>query len=477
MLKPIEVKVLDINSDYLGVPVEDLMENAGDELAEAVISEGGRGKNVLIFCGPGNNGGDGFTAAHHLQKKANVRVVLMKPPSQINTALARRRYEVISDLAKTIGGADEIVVDIAWADIIVDAMLGVGVKGDLREPYETVVHLINSSEKKVISADVPTGLGNSEAVKPNLTVTFHDVKEGMSKKNSGKIVVADIGIPKEAVTGTGPGLFQYYPLNANTSHKGDNGHLLVIGGGPYTGAPALSALAAYRAGVDLVTVASPKWAAGVIAGYSPSIIATGLDCETLGPSQIEELLNLAKRATTVLIGPGIGRDPETGKLLAKLIPRLEVPVVLDADALTLLEGKARTLRKVQSIITPHNREFKTLFGDAVKRGKRENMVIQGAKETQGVVLLKGHTDIIGDADGRTLENKTGHGAMTVGGTGDVLAGLVAGLAAKGVDLFNAASLGAFVNGYAGQLAFNGKSYGLMPMDVVEAIPQVLKKFL
>ncbi|MCD6461353.1 MAG: NAD(P)H-hydrate epimerase, partial [Thermoplasmata archaeon] len=138
MLSPVEVKVLDRNAEYWGVAVESLMDNAGSSLAEVVLERGGRGANVLIFCGPGNNGGDGMTAAHYLRKKCNVRVVLLHPPERIKTPLARRAYERVHDLCKVVGGADDIVADIAWSDIIVDAMLGVGLKGSLRDPYETV---------------------------------------------------------------------------------------------------------------------------------------------------------------------------------------------------------------------------------------------------------------------------------------------------------------------------------------------------
>ncbi len=478
MITPMDVKVLDRNAEYLGVPTEELMENAGDALAEVVLDEGGRGKNILIFCGPGNNGGDGFTAAYYLQHNADVRVVLIKPLARMKSNLARRRYESIEHLAKTLGGADDIVEDIAWADIVVDAILGVGMRGDLREPYSTVVHLINSSEKRVVSADVPTGMGSSESIEPYITVTFHDKKEGMTKKNCGKIVVANIGIPKEAVSHTGPGLFAYYPINPSTSHKGDNGHLLVVGGGPYTGAPALAAMAAYRTGVDLVSVAAPKWAASVIAGFSPSIIPRALDCDILDASMVKEVATLARDSTAVLLGPGIGRSEETQEFLLKLVQKLEVPVIVDADALSLLEGKARALRRVPSIITPHSREFSTLFEGAVpKKGKKDERVLTGAKETQGVVLLKGQVDIITDHRGNMLKNRTGNSSMTVGGTGDVLAGIVAALAAKGVVPFHAASLGSFISGYAGDHVFAEKSYGLTPMDIVEAIPFVLNKFM
>ncbi|MDG6221082.1 MAG: NAD(P)H-hydrate dehydratase [Candidatus Thermoplasmatota archaeon] len=478
MLTPTEVRVLDRNSEHLGVPTEELMENAGDALAQAILDEGGKGKNILIFCGPGNNGGDGFTAAYYLQNRCNVRVVLLKPPNQIRSVLARRKFEQAEHLAKVLGGADEIVGDISWADMVVDAILGVGIKGDLREPYKTVVHLINSSEKKVISADVPTGLGGKEAIKPDITVTFHDKKEGMTKKNCGEIIVADIGVPKDAVTHTGPGLFEYYNPNPATSHKGDNGHLLIIGGGPYTGAPALAALAAYRVGVDLVTVAAPKWAAGIIAGYSPSIIPFPVECEHFEKKHAKMVLEPASKATAVLIGPGLGRAPETAGFLAEVIKNLEVPVIVDADALNLLAGKPELLKGIPSIVTPHTHEFTAFFGDAVpKKGKKEERVAAGAKETQGVVVLKGQIDLIADSSGRILRNRTGNSAMTVGGTGDVLAGIASGLVAKGLEPFHAASLGAFINGYAGDQAFSTMSYGLMPEDVIRTIPMVLKKFI
>ncbi len=482
MLKPEDVKVLDMNSEYLGVPTEALMRNAGEAVARLIVERFGEKKNVLFFCGPGNNGGDGFTAARFLLKKENVRIVLVVPPEKIKTPLARRAYEEVKEYVEVIGGADEVVSAITWADVIVDAMLGVGIRGQLREPYDMVCRLINSSEKPVVSVDVPTGLGTEDAVLPDITVTFHDVKEGMTPENSGEIVVADIGIPEEAWTCTGPGLFVFYPRNPSESHKGENGHLLIIGGGPYTGAPALAALAAYRVGVDLVTVAAPEKAADVIASFSPSIIPLRLSGTALSPEHVDVLLEYAGKASAVLIGPGLGRAKETRDAVEEFMSRVgegvDVPIVVDADGLALLKGKAEMLKGKNVVITPHEREFRDLFaGQNIRKKKRKEKALEGARIIEGVVLLKGVEDVIASHDGRVLLNRTGNPAMTVGGTGDVLAGLVGGLLAKGMEPFHSASLAAFINGYAGDIVFGEKVYGLMPMDLVENIPHVLKKFL
>jgi len=473
MIEREEVRVLDINSEFLGVPTEVLMENAGWALANEITSRFGSGLRIAILCGKGNNGGDGFVAARALTKSNRVRVFLALPPSEISTPEARVNFEKVEELHKVYAGED-----LAGYDVLVDALLGVGSRGEPRGAYANIVRTINASGRPVVSADVPSGLGSALAVRPILTVTFHDRKAGMDESGCGEIVVADVGIPGDAERYVGPGDLVHYPVPLSDAHKGQNGRLLVIGGGPYTGAPALSGMAAYRIGTDLVFVACPDIVGGIVASYSPNLIVEGLDGARLGPGHAEHLKKLTERVDAVLLGPGLGDEPSTMEAIRTFVSACERPMVLDADALKAVSGHLGVLKGRTGVLTPHHRELELLVGRSISpdMDSRVNSAKQLAAETGWTVLLKGRVDII--TDGRMVKmNRTGNPGMSVGGTGDVLAGITAGLLSKKVAPFNASRISAFINGSAGDLAFEKNSYGLVATDLLERIPQALRRNL
>ena len=476
-----EVKVLDGNAAFLGVPTSRLMENAGYAVAEAIRKRYKLlGKKVAVLCGPGNNGGDGFVAARHLLQYCQVQVCLVKPPEEIRTDIARANYEKVKRLAMAIHDIQSLKSVLKDADIIIDAILGVGSAGDIKEPYRSWIAEINRMDKIVVSVDVPSGLGGTVRIEPDMTVTFHTVKDGMDKKNSGEIIVADIGIPKEAEAYTGPGDLIFYPVPSAESHKGDNGRVLVVGGGLYTGAPTLAGMAAYRTGVDLVRIATPRNNRTVIASFSPNLIVQGLSAdERLVVEDVPIILSHLKNSDALIIGPGLGTAPDTKKAVLQLIQKCEKPMLIDADAITAVAEKPATLKGKTGVITPHIGEFAVLTGkklDGEDLAKKMKYVSAVARDMKFTILLKGNIDVISDGASTKL-NRTGNPSMTVGGTGDVLSGIVGGLLAKGVSPFNAARMGAFMNGYAGDLAFKDKSWGLLATDVVEEIPEVLREFI
>src|SRR2546426_830915 len=392
MISPAEMRVLDRNAQYFGVSILELMENAGKAVADAARSEfAAAGKSVLVLCGTGNNGGDGLVAARHLAKDARVTVLLARSPDQFATPEAAKNFERLRDV-QILAGLDKSEEAIAAAELLIDALLGIGVEGPLREPYAALIRQMNASGKPILSVDVPSGFGTDRPVRPTVTVTLHDVKEGMTAENSGRIRVADIGIPTKIATMIGPGEFTLYRVPRATSHKGQNGRVLVIAGGPYTGAPALVGYGALGVGADLIHVATPALAASVVASYSPMFIVHPLVGHRLLREDTRQTVDLAARA----------------------------------------------------------------FG--------------------ATILLKGHVDIVTDGT-RMKFNYTGNPGMTVGGTGDVLCGVVTGLMSKGMSPFDAARPGAFTNGHAGDLAFKVKSYGLTSVDVAENLGRVLAEFL
>jgi NAD(P)H-hydrate epimerase len=500
-----EIKVLDKNSEFYGIPTIKLMENAGKGVADFIIKELKPKKdNIILFCGTGNNGGDGFVAARYLAKKFKVTVFLTGSKKDIRTDISKDNFKKLKNTnIKLYDITSQKFLDkfLSKNEIIIDSMLGIGLSGSLREPYSTIVKKINSAQNNtIISVDIPTGFGTNTKIKPNYTITFHDIKIGMSKENSGDIIVKDIGIQKKAVEYIGPGeLITYYPKPKKESHKGENGRLLVVGGGPYYGAPALSSFAAQRTGIDLIFVATPKKVARAITSYSPLLIKPvrlAKDVAKLTPTLIVKELHhenhlvsndikiiktLISKVDALLIGPGLGSEKETQIAVEKIIDffvKNKKPIVIDADAIRVIGKKPDLVKNSKTVITPHTGEFKELTGVKLSNNldERKKTVDQWAKRLGVTILLKGPIDIISNGK-ETKLNDIHNESMTVGGTGDVLAGIIGALLAKDVEPFNAARAGIFINGDAGNFAFKKRSYGLIATDVIDEIPNVLKKYL
>ncbi len=465
MLQFEEVAVLDRNSEYRGVPPERLMENAGKRLAEEIY-EMHPDKDIIFICGTGNNGGDAYVAARYLGDwigHDRITVFLIKGSDGVRSELAKDNLDKLD--CKII---DEMDWDLVEDFVVVDALLGTGVQGEIREPYRSVIQNMNHRSKNIISVDVPSGLGADIQVTPELTITFHDLKEGMEEDGCGEIIVRDIGIPKKAEIFTGPGELLLYPKPIDTSHKGDNGSLLIIGGGPYTGAPALAALAAYRVGVDLVHLAVPVEIKNVVAGFSPGFIVHPLEGKKVIKEHVDKLLSLSEECDAVLLGPGLGDDEDTLEACKDFIERVDKPIVIDADALKSAAENPEILSG-ETVITPHAGEIR-MFDDKIEPVKLADKL---AEKYSVTVLLKGKIDYITDGV-MCKKNDFGTPAMTVGGTGDTLAGVVGGLLSKGMSSFDASRLGVFITSRAGELAFQDFSWGLMPEDICKCITEVLK---
>lgn len=478
MISATEMRVLDRNAQHFGVSILDLMENAGKAVADAARQDFGIvGKKILIVCGTGNNGGDGFVAARLLAGQAKVTVLLARSPDQIATPEARTNFDRLKEI-RVLEGLDRSEGAMADADLVIDALLGIGTEGPLREPYATLIREMNASGKPILSVDVPSGLGTDAVVKPRVTVTMHDTKAGMTAENSGTIRISDIGIPAQVARTIGPGEFALYPRARAESHKGQNGSLLIIAGGPFTGAPALVAMGALGMGADLVRIATPALAAEIVASYSPNFIVHPLVGHRLLHEDLELILELAGKVDAIAIGPGLGDAVGTLATVRAVIKAVDKPIVFDADAIRAVGQEPAILARKHAVATPHAREFAALTGKTLPDSIEEKAkMVQEAARTLGVtILLKGHVDIVSDGT-RTKLNYTGNPGMTVGGTGDVLCGAVGGLLCKGLAPFDAARLGAFSNGYAGDLAFKVKSYGLTATDVADNLGRVLAEFV
>jgi ADP-dependent NAD(P)H-hydrate dehydratase / NAD(P)H-hydrate epimerase len=457
-----EMTALDTNCRYFGLLPLQLMENAGAALAREAMARA-KGKRIAIVAGRGNNGGDAFVAARHLAG-FDVTVNLLGRSRDIATEEAKRNWEILVRLGYDLREiSDSTDLSLEKCDLIMDAIFGTGVRGSVKGLEALAIDAINSSGKPVISVDIPSGQGTNKVVRADATVTFHRPKPDMS----GNVVVADIGIPQAAEFFVGEGDLWLIGRRSQGSHKGDSGRILVIGGGPYTGAPALSALAALRAGADIVTVAAPKAAARTISGYSPNLIVQELSGDHLCPEDTIILEEQIARHDVVVMGMGLGRHPETLAALAEIMPLCK-KTVIDADAL-------QSDLPLKGIVTPHAGEFKRISGIAlVDLDYRERVepLKEYAREKGLVVLLKGKVDLISDGE-VVRANTTGNPGMTVGGTGDVLAGVTAAFYARS-SAMRAATAAAFVNGRAGDLVYPEKDFGMVATDVIEKIPQAMR---
>ncbi len=456
-MTPLDSRVSDANAEALGVKIRDLMGTAGSKVAE-VLKTRFPGKRCLFVCGPGNNGGDGFAAALLMDPSLS-KVALLCEPSRIHSDESRFYYSLLECPIEQYSGT--LLND---ADVIVDCALGTGVGGRVREPYRTFMTEAQASGRTIVSVDVPSGLGTDLTIRPDITVTFMDTKTGMSEDNCGEIVIADIGIPYDAYRCVGPGDMLRYPVPGRDSHKGQNGRLMIVAGGPYFGAPAMAACSALRTGADIVRLFSPASVHADLARASPVLMITDLPGDRLTPESVELLLRESENYDAVLIGPGLGTAEDTMEAVRGFVSGCHTPLVIDADGLTAI---AEMRLQCPAILTPHRGEFERLGG-----GNPEDLArIMGA-----TILLKGAADTVTDG-ARTRINKTGTPAMTGAGTGDVLAGCVASLLSKGMDPFDAACLGAYICGKAGEDAFQSKSYGLIATDIVDSIPNVLREGL
>jgi NAD(P)H-hydrate epimerase len=479
MISARRMAAVDANAAALGVPRKQLMESSGNAVArvvrEVADAERDGDSRVAIVAGRGNNGGDAFVAARFLDA-FDTRVVLLGRPETITTDIARENWAALVDAeydTHVVSDSRDLDLDLGESDVIVDAMLGTGVTGALREPEATAAAMINAAEATVVAVDVPSGVDadtgefEGEVVDADHVVTFHDEKPGLSTLDA-TVHVADIGIPEAAEAFVGPGDLLALGRDPQ-SHKGDHGEVLVVGGGPYTGAPALAAGAALRAGADLVRVACPRAVAREIQGYSENLILVPFEGETLGPGHVDALLERAADHDVVVFGPGLGSADDTLAAVREFLRRYEGRAVVDADALQVVP---EVETEATLVCTPHQGELRKMGGESAEAWReRRTLVAAFASDLGHTLLVKGAYDVIADPHG-TRVNRTGNPGMTVGGTGDVLAGVTGALCCTQEPL-DAAAIAAYVNGRAGDVAVDERGFGLVATDLLDRLPAAL----
>ncbi len=475
-----EMAVLDANCEYHGLSRLQLMENAGSALARIIRERYPRKTQLTIFAGRGNNGGDAFVAARHLHDYSS-SLFLLGRESEIRTPEARVNWEILKRMrivSKEVTDSTQLP-EPPENGVVIDAIFGTGIHGELRPLESKAIETVNESGADVISVDVPSGLDpdNGEfekTVRADLTITFHKPKPALCserlKRYTGEVITVPIGIPGLFERLTGPGDVSALADRRSGSHKGDSGRILIIGGGPYTGAPALSALAALRAGADIVHVAAPRSASKTIASFSPDLIVTELSGNHLCEDDVPILREMIPSFDVIALGMGLGRDPETESAIREIIP-LSRRAVIDADGLYALD-----LQNTHDlmIITPHAGEFERITGEKVPKSldERIEMLTELTRRISATILLKSEIDLIAK-DGVVRMNTSGNSGMTVGGTGDVLAGITAALLAKNPPLLSACAA-AFINGDAGDRCQRRYGNGFTATDLIREIPDAMK---
>ncbi len=485
----------------IGIPSIVLMENAGRQAVAAMEAafEDLTLSRVAVLCGRGNNGGDGFVVARTLvQRGVDTSVFLIGSVSDVQGD-ARTNIEVLGRIGLTvveITSAQEWELhfsEISECEVIVDAMLGTGFHGELTGLLQTVVADVNAIAVPVVAIDLPTGLSadaaefDGVAIEASMTVTLAAPKIPLifppADSHAGDLVIADIGIPYPVIDDLGgpylelltrERMREIVPVRASDSHKGDFGRVLIVAGSRgRTGAAHLAAIGALRSGAGLVTVATPRSCAPIIASMAPEYMTESLDETPSGAIDFAALDRLFELdADVIAVGPGLGRDPSTVAFVHGLLERAGVPLILDADALNAFSGDPdRLMGKdgVDVIVTPHPGEMSRLLGISIEslQVDRLEQARQFAASHRAHVVLKGHRTVIAGPEGRSFVNLTGNAGMATGGTGDVLTGMIAAWVAQLLDAEAACKLAVYLHGMAGDMAAADEGEaGLVASDLV-----------
>lgn len=484
------------------VPSIVLMENAAHRTAELIERRLGTidGKRILIFAGKGNNGGDGLAVARYMVNRgAEVRVLFYGDPdaNQGDAAINRRIAEAMQIELIAVNGhrdAERIRQSIMAADCLVDAMLGIGFKGQLREGMRRICDLMNGSGKYIIAVDVPTGVHADSgevadgAVRASDTITFGACKLGLvlypAAAYCGKITVASIGIPEMLARNAGSVqvidddcTIDIQQGRSPYAHKGSCGRVIIAGGSRgLTGAAYLSSMASLRTGAGLVTVCVPQSVHPIMEVKTTEAMTVPLaDTEvgTLSAAAKDELLARANQGDVLVMGPGLGRCEETADLVEAVIREAEVPLVLDADALYAIASRAEILLEAKAlpILTPHPGELARLLHISIREvnAGRIEIAKHASQVLNSIIVLKGARTVVAYPDGEVYVNVCGNEGMATGGMGDVLSGVIGALVAQGLSAHEAAVSGVYLHAMAGDIAAQSGKIGLIAGDVAQAL--------
>lgn len=497
----LEMRTMDREAvEQFGISEQLLMENAGLATCTVISREFGvRGKRFIVFCGLGNNGGDGLVVARKLHSMGGlVKVLILGDPKKY-TGAARANYKMASLLAldiKSINSADGVREVIADCDAVVDAIFGTGLAREIEGCTGWIIDLINASGKVVFSLDIPSGVSGDtgeimgKAVQADYTVAYGLPKTGNvlypGFSHCGHLSVSHISFPPSLYDDSELKVEINLPLmipgRKPDGYKKSFGEVLFIAGAAgYIGAPYFSSFSFLKAGGGYSRLAAPSSVAPLIAAKGSEIVLhpqkeTGKG--SMAYANKAGLLNLANRMDMAVIGPGLSLDEETQRLARELIAEIEVPVLIDGDGITAVSVDPALLqgRKDRTIITPHMGEMSRLTGRAVAEiAKKQVEILQcTARQFNSIIILKGAHSLIGYPDGGVFVNMSGNPGMAKAGTGDVLNGVIAAIHGLGLGVPEAARMGVFVHGLAGDIAAREAGEdGISAQDILRSLPEAV----
>lgn len=501
---------LDRRTIELGVPGVVLMENAGKGTVSLLAEQFGdlSGRTVSIVVGPGNNGGDGFVIARHLlQSGARPVVFCVVDPAEIKGD-ALINHTIVVNLKipityiKKESDLDKCHNVLVHSALIVDALFGTGLKRKVEGVFAEAITLMNRAGRPIVSVDIPSGLDSDSGfplgacINATITATYGLPKPGHvtypGVDYTGILKVVDIGIPPQVIDEAviAVELLQkkemacLVPSRSQTSHKGSFGHMLLLAGSQgKTGAAILAARAALRSGAGLVSLGVPQKLNDIFEKSLIEAMTIPLASEFfIGIDDIHAIESALHGKDALVVGPGIGTDPETSALVAKLYADVDLPMVVDADAITILSQiKGSLSHRAPRVFTPHPGEMARLTGKTVKEVQENRRLIASDFAVQHgvVVVLKGAATVIAAPDGRVAINPTGNVAMAAGGMGDVLSGLIGALIAQGVSAWDASCLGVYVHGLAADqiVAAHDLPFGILASEVADQIPLAFSEIM
>jgi len=500
--------------EELKIPGILLMENAGravyEQVLEIINSLEDESASVLVICGKGNNGGDGFVAARHLIENEiqTTAVSLFRKDNLSGSALIN--HDILENFTEIIY-LDEIDLDklrqmISASTIIVDAIFGTGLNSAVKANIKDIINSVNEyAEGFIVSVDVPSGVNADTgeilgtAVVADYTVTLHALKTGLvsypGAEHAGEVIVAPIGIPENLTDGdayntfliTGNSVHISMPIRLENSHKGTFGKVFNVAGSiGMTGAAYMCALSSLKAGAGYSILATPQSAVPIISSMAPELVCIPLE-ETfekaISQKALAKALDKSKDADIYLIGSGIGTEESTVEFVSQYIQQLTdrgENLIVDADALNCLAIKQDIFLPVNSIITPHPKELSRLMKISVEEIEKDRIksARDAAQKFNTIVLLKGANTVIAEPNGNVYINQTGNSGLATAGSGDVLAGMIAGFAAQGVTLKDAATIGVYLHGLAGDIAAEELTeYSLTASELMNYISAAIKEVL
>jgi hydroxyethylthiazole kinase-like uncharacterized protein yjeF len=515
-----------------GIPGLQLMEAAGQQVTEVILRWRGGGRapesrrelKISVLCGKGNNGGDGLVAARHLKVVGvEAGVYFFGDPAKLSGDASEnfQRWRNAGGTVSVVGNENDwekVSGTIASSDVIVDALLGTGLRGAATGVTGKAIAVVNEFSKNatatrpslIISVDMPSGLpSDGEAaegpvLRAHQTVTFTAPKigqlVGVDAAATGALEVRQIGSPAELVEELGQGELRWasaeefaeLPLvRAADSNKGTFGHVLLVAGAlGKSGAAVLAGRMAVRAGAGLVTIATPEVVLPVVAAAQAEYMTVPLQATPAGTMALKNVQGgrwkkIEKRKSVLAIGPGLGTEAQTQKCIRKMVRSTELPTILDADALNAFDGRADELRQRKSkflVITPHPGEMARLLGKSTRdiQGDRLKAAREAARRWKTHVILKGFHTLIASPAGEVFVNTTGNAGLAKGGTGDALTGLLAALTAqfKTGDWLRVLTLGVYLHGLAADIGVTRmNASGLIADDVISLIPEARTKLL